>query len=169
MNDYLYSERFFLDVDPIPGAIETIKEWKEEGHEVIIVSAPSWPGNSATDKITWVKERMPFFNKRDMFLGHHKWMIRGDILIDDSPDNIKLHRQEWGTQTRIMTIAYPFNEPVKHLVDVFALDYLNPLKAWAELKLAVERLANLTDDEYGQQYGGWKPELMSTFAAPRRF
>lgn len=138
MNDYLYSDRFFLDVDPIPGAIEAVRHLMLD-HHVYIVSAPSWPGNSASDKISWVKKHMPFFNKRDIFLGHHKHMIKGDILIDDSPDNIRAYRAEWGTQARIMTIAYPYNKPVESLTDVYAESYKQPEQAWFFIREAVAR------------------------------
>lgn len=142
IHDYLYQERFFLDAPPMNGAIPTLRCLQEEGHHVVIVSAPSWPGNSATDKITWVREKMPWFNKRDIFLGHHKFMVKGDVFIDDSPENIRLYRQEWGPAARIMTIVHPFSGPAKHMVDVYAESYKNPMQAWAIIKAEIDKLAD---------------------------
>lgn len=139
INDYLYGPDFFLDVDALEGAIEYVEKIKNLGHNVVIVSSPSWPGNSATDKISWVKKNMPYFNKRDIFLCHHKHMIKGDIFIDDSPDNITLYRQHW-PNAKIMTIAYPYNEAVKHLVDVYAEGYADTKTAWATIFKAIDEL-----------------------------
>lgn len=139
INDYLYTEGFFLDVPAMEGAIETLKKIQDLGHEVYIVSAPSWPGNSASDKITWARKNLPFINKRDIFLCHHKHMVKGDVFIDDSPDNLKLYRQHWPTAIT-MTIAYPYNESMKGLVDVHADGYADSKKAWNTIFEAIESL-----------------------------
>lgn len=145
MHEYLYSDRFFLDVEPMPGAIEALKEIHDavdaEGKprfHLLIVSAPSHPGNSATDKITWVRERMPWFNKRDISLMHHKHMLDGDWLVDDSPDNIRAYRAERPT-AKIATIAYPFNREVRQLCDVFAESYWQSAQAWREIVSSIMR------------------------------
>lgn len=129
INDYLYTPNFFLDVDPIEGALEGLKAIQDAGHHLVILSAPSWPGNSATDKITWMQRHAPFVNKRDIILGHNKFLVRGDILIDDSPTNIQSYRAHWPL-AKIMTIAYPFNQKVRQLCDVFAEGFSNTKNAW---------------------------------------
>jgi 5'-nucleotidase len=140
VNDYLYREGFFRDLKPLPGAIPAIVELKKMKHDVIIVSAPSWPGTSATDKISWVREHMPFLNKRDIMLGHHKHLLRGDVFIDDSPDNIRQYRNHWPEHNGIMTIAHPYNEEVKELVNVYADGYQDTQKAWGTLLEAVTNM-----------------------------
>lgn len=138
VHKYLYEPGFFLDLEPLPGAIESLRAMKESGHHVVIVSAPSWPGTSAQDKISWVKKHLPFLNKRDIFLGHHKHMLKGDVFIDDSPTNITAYRKEWGAAARIMTIAHPYNESVKSLVNVFADGYKDTAKAWDTIRRAID-------------------------------
>lgn len=137
INDYLYMDGFFLDVPAVEGAIETLQKIIALGHHVFIVSAPSWPGNSASDKITWVRRHLPFINKRDIFLCHHKYMVKGDILIDDSPGNLKLYKQHWPL-ARTMTISYPYNETMRGLVDVHADGYADPKKAWNTIFEAIK-------------------------------
>lgn len=137
INDYLYKDGFFLDLPAIEGAIETLKKIQDLGHNVYIVSSPSWPGTSASDKITWARKHLPFINKRNIFLCHQKHMVKGDILIDDSPDNLKMYKQHWPA-ARTMTIAYPYNALMKGLVDVHADDYADPKKAWNTIFEAIK-------------------------------
>lgn len=141
VNDYLYSPNFFLDVDAIEGALEGMKAIQKMGHHLVILSAPSWPGNSASDKITWMRKHAPFVNKRDIILGHNKYLVKGDVLIDDSPTNIQAYRAHW-PQSTIMTIAYPFNETVRQLCDVFAQSFKDTKAAWEQITSEVERRAD---------------------------
>lgn len=134
---YFYRDGFFLDLPAIPGAIEGLRAIQALGHHLVLVSAPSWPGTSASDKISWVKKHLPFINKRDIILGHNKHLIKGDIFIDDSPDNISDYREHW-PHAKIMTISHPYNEEVKDVVDVFAESYLETEKAWGTIYRAIE-------------------------------
>lgn len=139
---YLYRPGLFEEAQPLPGALEALKEIHKKGHHIVIVSAPSHPGNSASAKISWIRQHMPWFNKRDIILGHHKHLVKGDVFIDDSPDNIELYRRHWKDST-IMTIAYPYNEEVKTLVDIYAEDFQNTEKAWARITGEIQLVANL--------------------------
>ncbi len=139
IHDYLYVDGFFRDLEPLPGAINALSEMKKMGHEVYIVTAPSWPGTSAQDKISWVREHMPFIKKRDIFLGHNKHMIKGDVFIDDSPENLKEYRQAW-PESSIFTIAYPYSWMAKDVVNLCAEDYRDTAKAWDTILGAVSTL-----------------------------
>ena len=139
--EYLYSHEFFLNVDPIEGALEALQTFQKEGHHLVIASAPSWPGNSASDKLSWLKKHAPFINKRDVMLGHNKYMLKGDVLIDDSPDNIESYFKHW-PQADIMTIAYPYNASVAGLTSVYAESYKDTKSAWKQIVEGVEKLSN---------------------------
>lgn len=41
--------------------------------------------NPADDKRKWVKEHFPYFPQDQIIFCSHKWMIEGDILVDDKP------------------------------------------------------------------------------------
>lgn len=144
--DYLYEDGFFRDLEPLPGAIKSLRALWDDGHQIVIASAPSWPGTSAQDKISWVREHLPFIKKRSIFLGHEKYMLKGDIFIDDSPDNIKQYRDEWDQykqwhQPKIMTIAHPYNESIRDIVDVYAQSYKNTEIAWGTILKAIHKVA----------------------------
>lgn len=138
--DYLYTPGFFLDVEPVDGALGAIK-WIHDNHNLVIASAPSWPGNSASDKITWLKKHVPWFNKRDLMLGHHKYLLKGDIFIDDSPENIQAYAKHW-PGANIMTISYPYNQGVKNLIHTFAEDYTDTQKAWDTILEDIDYIAH---------------------------
>ncbi len=141
---YLHKPGFFADLEPIPGAIDALKEFLADGHEVTILSAPSYPGPSSQDKQDWVQKHMPFIHYRDVMLGWKKDKVQGDLLIDDSPENIKSYRKRWGDKAKIFTIAYNHNAEVKHLTDIYALDCNKTEDAWKIIRAGVKELATRT-------------------------
>lgn len=137
--EYLHQPGFFADLNPIPGAIEALKEFHDDGHEITILSAPSYPGTSALDKMDWVQKFLPFIHKRQVLLGWQKQKVKGHVLIDDGPENIKNYRKAW-PDAHIFTIAYNHNKDVKHLTDVYALDCNDTEAAWRHIRAAVKQL-----------------------------
>ena len=74
----------FSKFEPMPGAIEAVKQLTEMGHDLFIATTPPWDHpDSWAQKRTWVLEHLPQFNKR-MILTHRKDLLIGDILIDDT-------------------------------------------------------------------------------------
>jgi 5'(3')-deoxyribonucleotidase len=68
----------------MPGAIDAVAALLDMGHRVYIATTPPWNHPSAWgQKRDWVEKHLPTL-KRKMFLTHHKNMLKGDILIDDS-------------------------------------------------------------------------------------
>ena len=92
-----YSGRFdevpgiFALMDPMPGAVESFIALSAVYDTYILSTAP-WLNPSAwTDKVTWVQRHFgsepgtPGYKR--LILSHHKHLNRGDILIDDRPQN----------------------------------------------------------------------------------
>jgi len=42
--------------------------------------------NPADDKRQWMREHFPSFPQDQIIICSHKWMIEGDVLVDDKPD-----------------------------------------------------------------------------------
>jgi len=83
----------FKLMDPVNGAIETIKELSEV-FDIYILSTAPWDNPSAwTDKLEWIKkyfggaESSPLFKR--LILSHHKELCvqPNSYLIDDRPNN----------------------------------------------------------------------------------
>ena len=79
----------FALMDPMPGAIEAVRELRER-YDLYILSTSPWNNPTAcNDKLAWVKkhfggEKGDVFYKR-LILTHHKDLCHGDYLIDDRP------------------------------------------------------------------------------------
>jgi len=92
---------FFANLQPIEGAIETIKKLiDEDNFSIFIISSPM-NGHCAYEKYQWVKEYLPFFNIKNLILVGNKGELlskidcSGDcenkvgILFDDCPEYLK--------------------------------------------------------------------------------
>lgn len=81
----------FSHMDPMPGAIEAVKQLGEMFDLYILSTAP-WRNPSAwSDKLEWVHKNLGY-DKEDiahkrLILSHHKNLNIGNFLIDDRPNN----------------------------------------------------------------------------------
>lgn len=81
----------FSLMDPVPGAIESVK--KLSAHfELYVLSTAPWKNPLAwTDKVKWIQkyfgaDKGSVFYKR-LIISHHKELNKGDFLIDDRKKN----------------------------------------------------------------------------------
>lgn len=75
----------YLDMDPIPGAIEAVQSLIGMGHEVwLATKPPTGIPQAYADKVAWVLRHLPEL-KRRIILTHDKSLLRGDVLVDDRP------------------------------------------------------------------------------------
>ena len=77
----------FALMKPMPGAIEAVHELQKH-YDLFILSTAPWKNPSAwSDKVEWVTKYLDdVFHKR-LIISHHKDLLRGDYLIDDSMKN----------------------------------------------------------------------------------
>lgn len=93
--DYLNTPGFFLDLEPIEGAVEGVKQLCELGDVFIVTSSSEFgdfDGHPASDKIRWVHTHLPDVKGICVVNGaskETKSIIMGDILIDDGPHNLE--------------------------------------------------------------------------------
>ena len=82
----LFNELFWKRLKPIPGAVETVKRFIQEGYNVSVVTA------SYHETISWKMNNLfkwfPFLKWDDVIVTHNNKTIKGDILIDDAPQNL---------------------------------------------------------------------------------
>lgn len=82
------TEGFWKRVQPMEGAPEALKSFIDKGHEVIIVTATTY--ESLKDKMDFVLFKyFPFLTWDQVIVTSRKQLIKGDILIDDSPRNLE--------------------------------------------------------------------------------
>jgi len=84
---------FFGSLEPIEGAIETIKKIVNNGNEVFIISSPM-NKYSVFEKYLWVLTHLPFFDVRNLILIGNKGDLlsrlddENSILFDDCPEYV---------------------------------------------------------------------------------
>ncbi len=80
--------RFFADLQPIEGAIETVKLLLDsDTYDPYILSAPSIRNPfSYAEKREWVEQHLGLDFCERLILCAHKALLKGDILIDDNAE-----------------------------------------------------------------------------------
>ncbi len=96
---------FFLGLEPMPFALESVKELSVN-HDVWLLSRPSFKNtNSYTEKAEWVKAHLGYEMQKKLILCGDKSLLKGKILVDDS-DNAFQDKFE-GIWIRIGKGQYP--------------------------------------------------------------
>lgn len=76
----------FLNLKPIPGAIEGFRKLMKH-YDVYVLSTAPWENEFAlSEKNAWIKEYLPEAYKRVIY-SHNKHLCAGDYLIDDRLKN----------------------------------------------------------------------------------
>jgi len=77
---------FFLELEPLPGAIEAVREMAEIYQTYICSSPYSQNPTCATDKFDWVCRHLGEDWYRRVCLNPDKTVVKADFLIDDKPE-----------------------------------------------------------------------------------
>lgn len=87
---------FFLNLKPIPRAVEAVRKMIELGHHVFICTAPlSDYEHCVIEKYQWVENHFGRDFTKRMIVTKDKTLVHGDILIDDKPEIIGLIKPTW--------------------------------------------------------------------------
>ncbi len=128
---------FFLDMPPLPGAIEALKLLNDR-FNVFVVTGPSGP-QSIMDKFAWLAKHAPFIKEEQIITCNvkHKTLIKADVIIDDNPDILVQYPQVWPGAMSV-GIEYPYNNTVgkgvfKSDFSVVYDGYPNTQKAWSDI------------------------------------
>lgn len=107
----------FSNLNPIKKAISSVnKLLNSDKYEVYILSTAPWNNPSAwSDKRLWIEEQFGDKINRKLILTHRKDLVKGDILIDDRPNNgAKDFEGEW---IRFGSEDFPdWSSVIKHLL-----------------------------------------------------
>lgn len=76
-------------ITPKADSIEYINKWIDEGYDVFIVSDCCNRYQSYRDKLKWLKTYIPKFDLSHFIPCKEKYVISGDVLIDDNLDNLE--------------------------------------------------------------------------------
>ena len=76
-------------ITPKVDSIEYINKWIDEGYDVFIVSDCCNCANSYGEKLKWLETHIPKFDLSHFIPCKEKYVISGDVLIDDNLDNLE--------------------------------------------------------------------------------
>ena len=81
---------FFADLDVFADAIDVTGRLQSFGHELYFVTATPYDNPTAGfDKNNWAQKYFPHIGRQRVIQTHHKHMVKGDLLFDDSPVNLQ--------------------------------------------------------------------------------
>ena len=85
---HAYQEGFFRNLKPIKDAIQVMEALYNK-HEVYIATAATQFPNSLKEKSDWLDQYMPFITWEHRIMCGHKFILKGDLLIDDRTYNLE--------------------------------------------------------------------------------
>ena len=85
---HAYQEGFFRNLEPIKDAIQVMEALYNK-HEVYIATAATQFPNSLKEKSDWLDQYMPFITWEHRIMCGHKFILKGDLLIDDRTYNLE--------------------------------------------------------------------------------
>jgi 5'(3')-deoxyribonucleotidase len=112
--DAKHIPNFFRNLKPIECAIEAYRMLEEHFDLYFLTTAPWSNHRSLMEKVEWVKEYFPTAYKNIIF-SHHKDLLSGEYLIDDSTKNgagefegehIQIHSEEFPNWTSVIYFIY---------------------------------------------------------------
>jgi len=127
--------QMFRDLEPLPGAVKAISDLRDMGHTVMVCTATVCP-EIASEKMKWIKRHLNI-PLEDVFICYRKSMVMADILIDDSPLNAEKVRQ-YQPNTKLISIAYPYNKCTESITDCRAEGWADTEKAWKSIVEYIE-------------------------------
>lgn len=84
---YFLDKRVWKQVEIVKEAVPVIKEWYEQGHEIIFITT-TWAENLPKKK-SWLSKHFPFLDiQKCLYAVPKKQLIKCDVLIDDCFDNL---------------------------------------------------------------------------------
>lgn len=82
-----YEKGFFLNQKPVEGAVEAFLALSGQ-YDCYIASTPVWKNQYCwSEKRIWVEKHLGEQAEKRLILLHHKNLLKGDYLIDDSRDH----------------------------------------------------------------------------------
>ena len=106
LDRFFKEDNVFHKLKPINKAVVGFKHLIENFDTYIVSSA--YP-ETAHGKSLWLSKYFPEFDQRRVFYCNKKYMVDGDVLIDDGPHNIEDFRKKG----KVIIFDMPYNRDIK--------------------------------------------------------
>jgi 5'-nucleotidase len=137
MYHYFSQPGFFRGLRPVPGALEVLNRLHSAGHEIVVVTAVAGLGNAPGEKFAWLKEHLPWLVSNRVFMCKEKYRIRGDVLIDDHPENASQYRLH-NPEALVIGIEYPYNRDCQDAFTHLVPSFLDFPRAWRDIEIILK-------------------------------
>lgn len=84
---FLFTPGFFRTAQPLPGAVEAVRQLATSFHVYIVSAAMEFP-QSLPEKFEWLHEHLPFISWQQIIFCGDKRIIGTDYMIDDHVKNL---------------------------------------------------------------------------------
>lgn len=85
---YINKENFYKNVKPVDYYRDMLYSMLDEGVEVGICTSCNNNVTMMAEKLKWIKKHLPRVDRNNIMFVNNKGRARGDVLIDDKPENI---------------------------------------------------------------------------------
>lgn len=99
---------FCASLEPLPGAVEGVKELRQMGFDVRAVTSPFPSRDWAYERETMLCERFGF-DRREVIQTPGKDVVFGDILVDDKLETCIEWQKRWSA-SRAILLSAPWNQ-----------------------------------------------------------
>ncbi len=127
---------FCSNLEPLPGAVSAVKKLQSLGFVTFVTSpwdsSPYW----MWERIQWLLDFMEA-DMKDIIHTHQKWLVKGDIIIDDRPSNVVN-----GDRKLRFLIPTPANKHWRNTSGTTLSDSLYISKSWTSIIQKVKELVN---------------------------
>ena len=106
----MHAEGFFESLQPIEGAIAAVQTLRREHDVFIVTSAGTAYKYAASEKYRWVRKYFDDQMMRRLVITPAKFVVSGDILIDDKPNIYHEGAANW----EHVVFDAPYNQSVTH-------------------------------------------------------
>lgn len=137
--DYLRDVHIYENVQPIDGAVEGVKKLISDGHDFVIITHAAGGSKTIPDKAKWISTYLPDVKEDNVIYCSRKELVKVDVFIDDSPNNIIKYRKAW-PKAHILAIAWPYNKSAEDKLDLRASSYRRTDRAWDRMLEYIEGL-----------------------------
>ena len=118
-------EGFFENLTPKPGSVGAINKLiKSTLYDIYIITATSDDdGSELVEKIRWFKNYIPNFDTKRIISCKDKYIIRGDVLVDDKVENL----DDCNNYMQCILMDSPTNQDCDKYIRIRSLKYLPDL------------------------------------------
>lgn len=139
--DILNEPGFTLNLPQLPGANENLRRLHNAGHQIYFVTARFGAVNMP-ETLAWIRKHFPWVKpEQQLNFIKNKHLFLGDVLIDDSADNLLAYRESHPTAD-LITIDYPYNRV--EIEGLYRVPYGDD--TWTKIREFVESLARVENE-----------------------